>query len=294
MFTNQKGFLYVFLMSLAWALNVVIAGYAISELKVNPFVYGGQTLITAAILFVIAIILKHQKVSQLKIKQKDIIWMLLFGVLANGIGNYFGLQGIKNSPTNYAFLIKTSIVFAITLEIILGQQKFSLSRVLLGILLLIGAYLISTNGAFIIPQKEDTYTLIAATCFGSASVLSKTINMRNSPEYMALFRSIAGGVILFGIAFFLGENIFRAEAIEWGILGGVLVFLMFLFLFKTLEVKSASYLSMMSIMFSVMVAFLQYTIFGVTLGFWQVIGATIIILAVILLEIYSRKKEKPV
>ncbi|APD06914.1 hypothetical protein UJ101_01395 [Flavobacteriaceae bacterium UJ101] len=289
---NQKGFLYVFLMSLAWALNVVVAGYSIVELKVNAFVYGGQTLLTAAILFGITILLKNQKVTPLKFTQKDVIWMLLLGVLANGIGNYFGLQGIENSPTNYAFLVKTSIVFAISLEILLGQQKFSVPRVLLGILLLLGAYLISTNGKLIIPQKEDTYTLIAAACFGSVSVLSKTINRRNSPEHMALFRSIAGGVVLFGIAFFLGENILRTEAIEWGILGGVLVFLLFLFLYKTLEIKSASYLSMMSMMFSVMVALLQYSLFGVTLGSWQIIGATIIILAVILLEIYSQKKEK--
>lgn len=286
---DQKGFLYVFLMSLAWALNVVVAGYTIVELKVNPFVYGGQTLLSAAVLFGIVIIFKNQKGSQLKLTQRDIVWMFLLGVLANGIGNYFGLQGIENSPTNYAFLVKTSIVFAIGLEIILRQQKFSTPRVLLGVLLLLGAYLISTNGRWIIPQKEDTYTLIAAACFGSVSVLSKTINKRNSPEYMALFRSVAGGIVLFGIALLLGEDIFKAEAIEWGILGGVFVFLLFLFLYKTLEIKSASYLSMMSMMFSVMVALLQYSIFGITLGFWQIIGATIIILAVILLEIYTQK-----
>ncbi len=289
MTNNQKGFLYVFLMSLAWALNVVVAGYSIAELKVNAFIYGGQTLLTAAVLFVISILLKNKNTSKLKINVKDIVWMLLLGVLANGVGNYFGLQGIENSPTNYAFLVKSSIVFSITLEIIIGQQEFSLPRVLLGVILLMGAYLISTNGSFIIPKNEDAYTLVAAACFGSVSVLSKTINKRNSPEYMALFRSLAGGIVLFGIAFFLGENVVRTKYIEWGILGGVLVFLLFWFLYKTLEIKSASYLSMMSMMFSVIVAALQYFIFNITLGVWQIVGAIIILFAVILLEMYSQK-----
>ncbi|MFV0238059.1 MAG: EamA family transporter, partial [Flavobacteriales bacterium] len=163
MTVNQKGFLFVFLMSLAWALNVVVAGYAIITLKVNAFVYGGQTLLTAASLFAITIVLRtNKKIPKLKVTYKDIIWMLLLGVLSNGIGNYFGLQGIENSPTNYAFLIKTSIVYSIILEIILGQKEFSIARIILGFLLLIGAYLISSNGVFIIPQKEDIYTIIAA------------------------------------------------------------------------------------------------------------------------------------
>ena len=292
---NQKGFLYVFLMSLAWALNVVIAGYSIVELEVNAFVYGGQTLMTGAILFGIALLIKTFKTSlTVKITPKDIIWMFLLGVLGNGIGNYFGLQGIENSPTNYAFLVKTSIVFAIVLELILKQQKFSYQRVLLGVLLLFGAYLISTNGQLIAPQKEDIYTLIAALCFGSVSVLSKTINTRNSPEYMALFRSLAGGLVLFGIAFLAGENIWVLKHLEWGILGGCLVFVLFFFLYKALEIKPASYVSMMSMMFSVMVAALQYFIFGIGLKFWQIIGATIIISAVILLEIYSQQKQNSI
>lgn len=64
---------------------------------------------------------------------------------------------------------------------------------------------------------------------------------------------------------------------------------LFYFLYKTLELKPASYLSMMSMMFSVMVALLQYILFGIILRFWQIIGATIIILAVVLLEIYTQK-----
>lgn len=289
---NQRGFFYVFLMSLSWALNVVVAGYSISVLKVNAFVYGGQTLLTATVLFGLYILFENNThTSSLKITHKDIVWMLFFGVLANGIGNYFGLQGIEKSPVNYAFLIKISIIFAISLEIILKQQTFSIPRVLLGVLLLLGAYLISTNGSFITPKKEDTYTVIAAACFGSVSVLSKTINMRNAPEYMAFFRSTAGGIILFSIAFLSDENIFQTTHIEWGILGGIFVFLLFLFLYKTLEIKSASYLSMMSMMFSVMVAVLQFFIFGTVLEFWQIVGAVIIISAVVLLEVFSQKSS---
>ncbi len=294
MTTNQRGFLYVFLMSLAWALNVVVAGYVIAKLEVNAFVYGGQTLLTAAILFSLYILFKEKQNATLKITRSDVVWMLLFGVIGNGIGNYFGLQGIEKSPTNYAFLVKTSIVFAITLEVILRQQKFNFIRLFLGFTLLIGAYLISTNGEQLNPQKEDVYTMIAAICFGAVGVLSKTINTRNSPEYLALFRSLAGGVVLWGIALVAGENILRVEDIEWGVLGGVLVFLLFLFLYKTLEIKLASYVSMMSMMFSVMVALLQYTIFGITLEDIQIIGALIIILAVFALELYSQRKEKKV
>ena len=295
MSNNLKGFTYVFLFSLAWALNVVLAGYTISELGVNPYVYGGQTLMTATILFVLYIIFKNStQAKPLRLKKSHIIWLLLMGFVSNGIGNYFTLKGIAYSPTNFAFLIKTSVIFTFVTELLLGHQKFDKVRLGFIMLLLFGAYLISTKGEWVLPNIYDVYSIIAAACVGIVGAWSMSYINDNAPEYMALFRSLAGGVTLYIFAGVFDHTLGldKLQYLWSGILGGVLVFLLFLFLYKLLEFKSASYSSMMSMMFSVMVLGLEYKLFGEILQTWQFVGAGIIIIAVVLLEMYSQQKEK--
>ncbi len=287
--SQYKGFIFVFIMSLSWAFNVVIAGYSITNLGVNAYLYGAQTLITAAILMGVYIIFKNNTSEKKVIFTKsDIIWMLLLGLFANGVGNLFTLKGIAHSANNYAFLIKTSIVFSIVLEIILKQQKANIVKFIVSGFLLLGAYIMSTDGKLILPNKYDLYTIISAAFFGFTIVLSKTVNTRNSPEYMSFYRALAGGLFLLVAAIFLKIDVFVIKNLQWGIFGGFLVFILFLSMFKALEIKEASYVSMVSLMFSPMVLLISYIAFGKTISIWQLLGGFIVLASIVALEIHSK------
>ena len=284
--SKYLGFIYVLLFSLFWAMNVVLAGYTFSQ-GANVYTYGYQTLITSTICFCLYIYINRRN-QKFHLQTRHIPYLVLFGILANGIGNYFGLQGIKASALNYGFLIKTTVVFVIAFELIFLKYSLNLKKLYFATLLLFGAYLISTNGENLTPTLGDINTIVAALCFSLVSVFSKIFVQNNAPEYLSLFRSFGGAIVLFLIATMTQHDLIAIRYLPYSILGGILVFLLFYFLYKALEITTPSYISMIGMSFSIFTAILAYIFLDQTLDYVQLIGAFFILLAVILIEKFGQ------
>ena len=278
----SRALIYVLLFSLFWAMSVVLSGYALSNGS-NVLILGYQTFLSATICFFIYLQIT-KKQSQRRLKSRHIIYLIVLGGLAGGAGNYFGFEGIKYSAVNYGFLIKMTVVFVPILEFFILREIITYKRIFFIIILLFGAFLIITKGKLIIPVKEDIYTIVTALCFAMTNTFSKSLVRKNSPEYIALFRAIGGGVVLFIFAYLFSEDLIQKDNIWYAIIGGILVFLIFLFLYKALEIESATYVSMIGMSFSVFTAILSYFVLGQKLSYIQWLGASIIVLSVVLIE----------
>ena len=280
----SRGFIYVLLFSLSWAMDSVIAGYAFSKGS-SIFVYGYQRACVSAILFFIYLQMVSKDSPKRKLKSKHIFYLIGLGVIAGGFGNYFGFQGIKHSAVNYGFLMKTTVIFVPILEFFILRNIITYRHVFFIVALLFGALLISSKGELQIPVKGDLYTIIAAFCYAIINVFSKFFVRKNSSEYMSLFRAIGGGLVLFIIAFSSDEDLIQESNIWLAVIGGSFASLLYFFLYKALEIESATYVSMVGMSFSVFTAILSYVVLGQKLIPIQWLGAVIILFSAVMIEI---------
>ena len=271
-------------MSIFWAMDTVLAGYAFSKGS-NVFVYCYQRTCISALFFFLYIKVTSKDSPKRKLKSKHIFYLIGLGVIGSGLANYFGFEGIKYSTINYGFLIKTSVVFAPILEFFVLRRGITYKRIFFIGVLLVGALLISSKGKLTLPINGDIYSIVAAFCYAATNVFSISLLKKNSSEYTALFRMIGGGVFLFIIAYLYTEDLIQKEYLWLTFGGGIFSFLLFLFLYKALEVVSVTYVAMVGMSFSVFTAILSYVVLGQKLIPIQWLGAVIILFSAVMIEI---------
>ncbi|MBU0758681.1 MAG: DMT family transporter [Nanoarchaeota archaeon] len=281
----NHGLIYVLLFSLFWAINVLIDKIVYSRGAV-PYVWAYQSLLFSALFLGIYVFLRDSsRRKSLRLHHNDWSYLLLLGIISNGIGALFGTVGLKLSyASNYGFLIKTTVVFVTIFSYFLLKQKITGKKMFFILLLLLGSYLISTKGETFAPQIGDLLILVSAACFGITAVLSEKIGNRNSPEYFSFFRGLGGGIFVLLAAILLRYDILNTEFLGLAILNGFVVFLLFLFFYLTIEARSASYMTMVSMVFSVFVAALSFIFLKEAMNAVQIIGGGIIIAAVVMIE----------
>jgi len=280
MIRKRKALIYVILFSLFWALDVVLQKYVFSN-GAQLFSYSYQMFFIAFVLFVVCVSIK----KKYSFTRKDVIYMFAVGAVIASIAKILAATGINLSlASNYGFIIKTAVVFVVIFSYFWLKEKVTWKKIGMLVLLMFGAYLISTRGEGYSPLLGDIFTLGAAAALACASVLSKKLMHRNSAEYFSLFRSVGSALSLFVLSLLIYQDPVQVEFIPFSLLGGILAFFTILFLYKTLEVASVTYLSMMSMMFSVMVAVLSFFLLGEVMNSVQMLGGAIIIGSVVMIE----------
>jgi len=249
----------------------------------EPYVINYQAYFITVILMFIYIQSKTK--SKLRHNPKDIPKIVLLGILGSGIGSFIGYTGLKFSDvTNYAFIIRSIVAFAVIFGYFFLKEKLTKTKIMFVFTLLLGAYFISTGGQTITPHFGDVLILCAAALYALVNVFSKKLLKRNSSQHLVLFRSLGGAPVLLIMSFLLGYDILQREFILLSTLDGIVLFIQLFFLYKTLEIKSVSYLSMMASMFTIMVVIFSYMFFNEVMNLFQIIGGVIIILSIIFIE----------
>jgi len=276
----NRGLLYVTLFSIMWAVDTVVGKFMYSN-GAEPYVIGYQVLLFGSIFLWIYIILK----GNFKIQRKDIPKMLALGIIGNGLSLLLGNMGLKlSTASNFGFIIKTSVFFNIIFSTMYLKDKLTVKRVILLLTLLVGAYMISTGGSSYIPQIGDILIFLAAACIAFTAVFSTKLLKNNSPEYLSVFRLTISMPVLLIAAYFVHDDIIQVSFMPYtAFLGLNLVFILIL-LYKTIQIRSAAYMSMMSMMYSVFVVVLGFLFIGEVLNLIQMLGGLVIIISIVLIE----------
>lgn len=282
---NKKhlGIIFLLLFVLAEALDIIILKSAFLK-GAKPYILVYQVLLLSSVFMFIYIFFISKK-QKLKYEKKDIPTIITIGVLANGIGDLFWLLGLRlSTASSFGFLNKLNVVFMILFASFILKEHFSRKKGIILGLILVGGYLISIKAQSLTPQLGDLFVVAGVVCFALSHVLSKKINTRNSPHYLALSRSFCGFLVLFIASLILFEDVFVFTFWPYVILDATIIFLLFFFFYKSLELKSASYVGLFGTITPVIVAVIAFFMFGEILTIIQLVGAIIIIISVVALE----------
>ena len=217
--------------------------------------------------------------------------------LANGI--HYGIGGTlyifgvsMTNAINAGFLVKFSVVTTTFLAWILLGEKMSGRKLASLAALLVGAYLLTTQGKRLLPHIGDLFILGACLAWSVGNVLIRK-GLRDtsaSASLVSYLKPLAGLPIFIllvagmqQIPALQNERLlfegFSLSSAKYAALAGVLLALTWMYLNKSLKIATASYVTMLSTATPVFVTILAVSFLHERLSLLQGIGGGIIILA---------------
>jgi len=185
----SKGFIYTFLAALFWAISIVIARFVLRGGE-NAYNVSFWTTLLASPFWLY--ILLRKKTELKKTTKKDrfvLLGMALVSTVGVGITEVFALK--YSSAINYSFLIRTVIFFTILFAYFFLGEKITLKKIILAVLLLAGAYLLTTKGQLISFTLGDIFTLTEAALialgnnvFGKMATNSMSTDLSASGSFL--------------------------------------------------------------------------------------------------------------
>ncbi len=287
----KLAFRNVTLFSLFWALQILVSKMGFSAgAKAIPFTL--QSAAVALVFLSLLVIPKHYK--EILALPKKILWSLLLANAINfGLGGFFNNIGVAlTSAINAGFLSKFALVTTIIFAWLFLKEKLSVIKILAAAIMIGGSYLISTKGQVIVPQSGDLLVLLACAFFSLGNVLvRKTLRDEQvSGDVVSFLRPIAGIPVLLlfvwlaplypaPIQSVFVANYFDLRFYPYVIGSGIFTALLWLFLNRTLQVATASYMTMMSMMTPIIVTILAIMLLGEQIAPIQIYGGLLIIFA---------------
>lgn len=275
----NKGFYLAMLAASFWAVSIVLSRYM---LRNGENAYNLLFWITIlAIPFWLYRLFSIDTVYELKgILRKNYGLLLSMGVISTFGVNIAEAFALKYSHAiNYAFLIRSSVLFTILFAyLFLGERLTKRKLFLVGIILL-GAYLLTTQGQILQFSLGDIFTLIQAMLIALGNnVFGKLATNRMNPRVSAAASFLVGivPVIVLGI---------YHHAITWPLLPWVILLmtitniLIVICRFQAYAHVSASYMSMLFSLTPVFVSVLAVLFLGETITVVQIVGGLLIISA---------------
>ncbi|MGE3279061.1 MAG: DMT family transporter [Candidatus Altimarinota bacterium] len=246
------------------------------NLGIEPLNFSYQILLASAVyLFIFAVIKEPKAIT--KIDNKALLGLVLIGVVGGGITYGFGSLGLqKSTAVNYSFLIQTTILFTPVLAYFILKEHLKPYKLVLMLILLVGTYLISTNGALSLLSIGDLFILLSAVAFSLSVVFTKRALRKISTITFSMYRALFGGLSL--LLYLLITNEIHLDFNGfWIIVVGFIIAIGIYAMNKVLEYTTASYMQMMYMMVPVITAISAYLLFGELMTPIQMLGGAIII-----------------
>ncbi len=280
---KQASFALVFSFSLFWGLSIFFNKIGLIR-NIDPLVMGFQVFFFAGLMLLsYSLALYHDEYR--KIKKDHLLLIMLSGFIGTGLGNIFSFFGLDlTASANYGFVIKTGTIFSIVLAYFFLGERLSRQKIVLAFVMLAGAYLISTGGNALMPHKGDILIMVAALCYTIANIIVKKLDKKVNPDVISGLRAPFAAVILFLAVIIMDKDFLMIK--EPIVVGAASAFtaLFVIFLNRGIHATSISYMTMMSMLTPVIVAFLGIAFLGESMNTFHVMGAVIIIISGILIS----------
>lgn len=280
-----------------WALQIIFTKFGFNAgAEVFPFLIISTTVAFLVLLWLIFPKVKPQFIDLYK-NQNSQFWKLYAanGIQA-GVGTGLALVGIAlTDAINAGFLVKLTTVTTILFAWIFLKEKMSPIKLVVVILMLSGAYLLTTQAQALIPKAGDLFLLGACVCWSLGTVLVRFFLKDHplEPDVVTMQKPLASLpviLVLVSILMFVPisfgdlSQVFNccqmpSTEIVFALVNGFCVAMAWIYLYRTLKVATASYLTMMSMITPVIVSVLAVIFLGESLIWIQLIGAALIMLS---------------
>jgi len=271
---NRK-LIYIGIFSFSWALKIFFNKIALSK-DVNPISFITQAVFVSTLILTIYVII-HVK-NEIKHLNISIYKELFFAGCFLGIGYIVGLYGLKYSTSiNYSFTIKSTIIFTPLLAILILKEKRDKNRVFLLFAFIIGLYLIISGGKLILPQAGDLFTLIAAFCFSCVVIVQKILTKKVNSIIVAWGRTFFALPVFVIIAFLMRADITKIVFPGLVFIVGFLVAVMAISINKSINISTATYVSMMSMIVPILNIILGCLFLNESINIFQILGGSLVV-----------------
>ncbi len=287
----------VLMFSAFWAVQIFVAKLGfLAGAMILPFQI--VLILTATATLALLLLPKSgQKLGQLFKYRPDLFWKLF---LANGIqaglGTSLSIVGIAlTDAINAGFLVKLATVTTIFFAWILLKEKLSGLKVAVVIMMLLGAYLLTTKGQSILPRVGDFFIIGACVCWSLGNVMvrkfmkSQTVNA----DVVTMQKPVAGLPVfltLIAVSVFFPDLLgnldellkccsFPPIFIPYAIGSGICLAMAWIYLYRTLHIATASYMTLMSMVTPIIVSALALIFLDERLILIQIVGAGLIVLS---------------
>lgn len=306
---TKTPFYSVMMFSGFWALQIFVTKLGFNA---GAQVLSFQTLSILTALLILAILILPKYGSDFRkffIHTPRLFWKIFFANgIQSGLGTNLSIIGISlTAAINAGFLVKLATVTTILFASLFLNERLTVIKILTVFTMLSGAYLLTTKGQVLLPRIGDLFILSACVCWSLGNVLVRKF-LKTEPvrvEVLTLQKPIAGLpviLMLVGIAVWQPEILGTLQqsgsccnpplaSLPYAFLNGVCLALSWTYLNRTLEVSSASYLTMMSMVTPVLVSILAMIFLGETLVGVQVVGIGIIIMSAVVTYLSGISRE---
>ncbi|VUT27599.1 MAG: EamA-like transporter family protein [Candidatus Syntrophoarchaeum sp. GoM_oil] len=279
---HYKAILFLIVSALLFALNIIFNKIGLME-GVEPLTFA--SLRPPIIILTLFLVSQTKIRSELNFLSPYLKYLVLLGVIGYGLGPialFFGQQ--FTTAVNAGFLLQTQPVFVVILAAILFGDKIGKGDVLSILMLIIGAYLIMTDGTQLIPRFSDILIVFTALFYGIEATIAKIPMRKISPVTTVMFGYIFGGLLIFIVWSFTSRNLPLMEQFIWIVLSSLCIGFSMVFYYEGIRSLGAGYstvlLSLLSVLFTVI---LSFVLLGEMLTDIQIFGAMILMVGVALL-----------
>lgn len=280
-----------------WALQIFVAklGFSVGAL-VLPFQLW-MVLFAVATLAIVLFPSSGAELVRLYNEHPKTFWNLfLANIIQAGLGTSLSIIGIAMTDAiNAGFLVKLATVSTILFAWIILQEKMTGYKIAVVLVMISGAYLLTTKGQSLLPRVGDIFILGACVCWSLGNIMvRKVLKARRVRADVVTIQKPVTSLLFFlalvGISFLLPSlpgNFsdvficcnFRPEFLPYALGSGISLALAWIYLYRTLHIATASYMTLMSMATPLLVSILAMTFLDERLIFVQIIGAGMIILA---------------
>lgn len=280
--TFSKGLIFTLVSSFVGAVWIVITSYLLHHGE-NPINLTAWISSLAALAW-LGLFKKHYRDFK-KLSTKNIGLLVFIGIASSiGINLMQSFALANTSAINFSFLYRTVIVFTIFFAWFFFKEKITKKKSLLVLFILIGSYLVTTNGKHLAFTLGDMYTLLMAA---SAAFISNIL-IKHTISKMHTDLSGAVTVIVAGISLVSFANLTHVYHVPHNLplvlIGSLFYFVHILLRNRAYKHASASFVSMVYALAPFYVTILSYFMLGETISLIELIGGLLIVGSIIFVE----------
>ncbi len=287
----------VMMFSSFWAVQIFIVKLGfIAGAKVLPFQAGMFIAAFATVIILLWTKTRSDFVHLYKDRPRLFWKLFLANATQSGLGTCFSVIGIAlTDAINAGFLFKLTVVTTTFFAWLLLKEKMSWTKVVVIIIMLSGAYLLTTKGQTLYPKIGDLFILGACFSWSLGNVMVRKILRDHpvKPDVVTIQKPAAGLPVflgLLGFSVFFPEKLgnlsqilacceFSPAVMPYALLSGFCLAMAWIFLYRTLKISTASYLTLMSMVTPILVSVLAISFLGERFVWVQVLGAVMILLS---------------
>ena len=282
----RKGHFFGLISAVSSTVYVIVNRHVFEEYNSNPFLYIAFVLGAGGLNSIFLLGYRKELISPFKHKK---LWMLVVNGLLAGLANGLFIWGQESTTSINAGLLSSSVVITTAIiSAIWGLDRYSKLQVFWLCLMFAGIYVSIVGFNSIALNKGDALILIAMPVFGFTNAFAKLLGQKFNAYVIAGLRFIVSGfstlVFVLGAVWISGGQFLSGPEIFYAYISGSAFFLAILTFYMTVKDIGPNLTIVIQRMALVFVVISGVFLLSETLKILDIIGLSIIIISVIMLN----------